>query len=368
MGVSEKMNLDKSNTGWVKGKHKYRGAGMQGPRVGAIRRAILKHVSVGPSPAIFSAELYAVSSEAVLNGTLQENEEVNTKKGQTTPLSSNGLQHRSILHPKLPVEITLHIFTLAVTHHTLLKLWPVACNGPERFLHVDDTIRNVYPGYKQPLAVTAAINLALVSKAVNNLVVGEKLLYKNNAFTFVGAEYMLKYLGSITPERRKPIKSIKFTLDAGLYFANPGAALLMLGACSGLKHLTMNASLLFSFLAKPNANTFRKIPGMDILRSIRNLKTFKLVVSGNQDEYFKFHTNVHVYARAVSGGIQSMTANTMKAVDMELAEIEKDIREVVCSQGPDLLNVSEAEIDLGMAEIKLIRRYDPPPFTNTKLD
>ncbi|KAH9210149.1 hypothetical protein DL95DRAFT_466052 [Leptodontidium sp. 2 PMI_412] len=259
----------------------------------------------------------------------------------------NGYQQNGIFYPTLPVDSTLYILSPSVTNYAPIKPWPVADIRPEIYFH------------------WASGKLALVSKAVSNLVVGEKLFYKNNVFSFLSAEHMIKYLGSITPERRKAIKSINFTLDAGPGFPCPRAAILMLGGCPGLKHITVDASLLFRFFAKPNANSCHEVPGMDMLLALRNLDTFKLVIGGNDDEPYNFHANVHLYARSVQGGVMTVTAEMMQAVDLEVAGVENQIWQVVCSRGPYVLNVSEEEIEFGMAEIKILRRYDSPPFTIT---
>ncbi|KAL5314217.1 hypothetical protein ACEPPN_018642 [Leptodophora sp. 'Broadleaf-Isolate-01'] len=384
-----------------KGKGKGGGASMEGPKPGGIRKVAVghKYPSLRPIPSASFFELNTSSPKSSLDES-QENEGVSNEgvnNKQVIPTQDfltegpdrltrirhdaivrltlakriaevlpNGYQQNGIFYPTLPVDSTLYILSPSVTNYAPIKPWPVADIRPEIYFHWGDMIDGfVYSKYNQPSAITASGKLALVSKAVSNLVVGEKLFYKNNVFSFLSAEHMIKYLGSITPERRKAIKSINFTLDAGPGFPCPRAAILMLGGCPGLKHITVDASLLFRFFAKPNANSCHEVPCMDMLLALRNLDTFKLVIGGNDDEPYNFHANVHLYARSVQGGVMTVTAKMMQAVDLEVAGVENQIWQVVCSRGPYVLNVSEEEIEFGMAEIKILRRYDSPPFTIT---
>ncbi|KAE8445840.1 hypothetical protein EG329_012763 [Mollisiaceae sp. DMI_Dod_QoI] len=186
----------------------------------------------------------------------------------------------------LPDELQAKVYGFACTHSGLIKpeLW---LPGSSKFAH-DKVYTTLHWGQciRDPVRINgcmpealSAVDINLACKKIHSIVDGENLFYKLNSFEFRNPLCMLHYLKALPSHRRQALKNVIVLWDY-LTFLVP--ALTVLSTCTGLRHLSIDITLMAKYFATPSATVFDRAPGFDKLISLRGLES--LTITYGEDE------------------------------------------------------------------------------------
>lgn len=188
-----------------------------------------------------------------------------------------------ILHlVTLPIEIQTEIYGLAVKHSDAIKpeLW---MPGKSIFAHdslYTDMGRGLYlrsPARvdgRMPEALTV-VDLLKTCRMIREIVNKSHLFYRLNRFEFYIPLCMLNYLKALPTGRRQAITDITFIFDHSRTSCL-APALTVLRTCLGLRHLTIDITLLYYFFEIPSATTIDQTIVYNKLIALRGLKSLTI--------------------------------------------------------------------------------------------
>ncbi|CZR61794.1 uncharacterized protein PAC_11691 [Phialocephala subalpina] len=160
----------------------------------------------------------------------------------------------------LPIEIQTDIYSLVITHSGPIKpeLW---LPGESIFTH--DTVY-----------ITMGCGLFLrnpTCRMVRAVINGTHLFYRLNRFEFGTPLCMLDYLKALPTARRQAIKDVMVLFDPSPW-ACLKSGLTILRTCLGLRHLTIDITLLYGFFENSSANIVDQLHAYDKLIALRGLE------------------------------------------------------------------------------------------------
>lgn len=244
---------------------------------------------------------------------------------------------------KLPPEVRHRIWEYAVKHDGYIKpnQWTRRSNkfGQNGVGTTYHPRTNSTPAFtiwnparidgRLPKALTA-IDLVRTCRRIYKEVSTEFLFYKVNDFEFNMLENLLAFLVALKPERRNAITSIMFQAAYNRRRIIT-SAMTLLGACSGLKHLSMDITT-GAYYFNPGVSNFTDTPGYQQLLELRGLKTF-VMSYGKDDKYWNLPMKILETVRHVP-----VSEEAIAGVKAEIQQVEEDINKIVTLPGPSLLN------------------------------
>ncbi|KAF8852867.1 hypothetical protein BDZ45DRAFT_94547 [Acephala macrosclerotiorum] len=182
----------------------------------------------------------------------------------------------------LPVEIQTEIYGLAVKHSDVIKpeLW---MPGESIFAH--DSVhtemgRGLYlrspvrVNGRMPEALTV-VDLLKTCRMIRTIVNKNHLFYHLNRFEFRIPLCMLNYLKALSTGRRQAIKDVTFLFDHSRNSCL-APALTVLRTCLGLRHLTIDITLLSHLFEIPWATTIDQTIVYNKLIALRGLESLTI--------------------------------------------------------------------------------------------
>lgn len=195
--------------------------------------------------------------------------------------------HQTLNLVDLPIEIQTAIYGMTITHSSPIKpeLW---LPGESTFAHdrVYTTLRHGHY-LRDPARIKGqmpealfVVDLVKTCRMIHSIVNGFYLFYRLNRFEFRTPQCMLDYLKALPTKRRQAIKDVEVLYD---YSSTSGLApaLTVLRSCTGLRHLTIDITLLSGLFEIPWATTFEQAPTYQNLIALRGLQSLTVKYGEN---------------------------------------------------------------------------------------